>query len=110
MISLISDYFISSENRLYRRLEYTLQYAYALILKNHLLVALLQLSRGILQAVRRIGLYPPIIDLDPRSPIPITIIFNDVTIPPCIGRIRSFLSLVIKALGLPRNLALKHIK
>ena len=28
-----------------------------------------------------IGISSPIIDLDPRSPIPITIIFNDVTIP-----------------------------
>ena len=63
MVSLILNYLISFKNRISRRLEYTFQY-YLLILKNRLLVALLQKMS----------------DLDPRSPISITRISNDITI------------------------------
>ena len=68
MVSLILNYLISFNNRISRRLEYTLQY-YFLTLKNRLLVALLQKTS----------------DLDPRSPISITRISNDITIPSVIN-------------------------
>jgi hypothetical protein len=67
-------------------------------LKNRLLVALLQY-------------YLTSTDLDPRLPIPITRISNDITIPPGINGATSDLSvrcLVVRALGLPRSLALYH--
>lgn len=68
MVSLILNYLIYFKNRISRRREYTLQY-YLLILKNRLLVALLQKMS----------------DLDPRSPISITRISNDITIPSVIN-------------------------
>jgi hypothetical protein len=68
------------------------------ILKNRLLVALLQY-------------HLTYTDLDPRLPIPITRISNDITIPPGINGATfevSLKSLVVRALGVPRNLALYH--
>ena len=68
------------------------------ILKNRLLVALLQTYKS---------------DLDPRSPISISIISNDITLPPIINGANLQVALrilVIRALGLPRNLALEHLK
>jgi hypothetical protein len=50
-------------------------------------------------------------DLDPRSPISISIISSDITLPPVIngaGRIVSYITLVTRALGVPRNLTLMH--
>lgn len=97
MVYLIYNYLIYIKNRISRRLEYTIQY-YFLILKNRLLVALLQNK-----------IFKANSDLDPRSPISITSISNDITIPSVIneaGQQVSVLSLVIRALGLPRSLAL----
>ena len=78
-----------------RRLEYTLQYQLK-ILKNRLIVALLQYTTT---------------DLDPRLPIPITRISNDITIPPGVNGATfevSLKGLVVRALGLPRSLVLYH--
>jgi hypothetical protein len=50
-------------------------------------------------------------DLDPRSPISISIISSDITLPPVIngaGRKVSLTTLVTRALGFPRSLALIH--
>nr|YP_009722380.1 hypothetical protein [Morchella importuna]QGN66782.1 hypothetical protein [Morchella importuna] len=50
-------------------------------------------------------------DLDPRSPISISIISSDVTLPLVINRAGyqvSLITLVTRALGLPRSLALIH--
>ena len=49
-------------------------------------------------------------DLDPRSPISISIISNDITIPPIINGASynvSNTTLVTRALGVPRSLAIK---
>ena len=50
-------------------------------------------------------------DLDPRSPISISIISSDITLPPVINGANlqvSLRTLVTRALGLPRSLALLH--
>jgi hypothetical protein len=55
---------------------------------------------------------PALSDLDPRSPISVTIIFSDLTLPWVINQASqkvSFITLVTKALGLLRSLALLHI-
>jgi hypothetical protein len=65
------------------------------LLKNRLLVALLQ----------------TLSDLDPRSPIFLSSISSDITLPPVINgadHLVSLVTLVTRALGLSRNLVLKH--
>ncbi len=79
-----------------RRLEYTLQY--------------FKYWRTVYSLLFYSNTWRPT-DLDPRLPITIASISNDVTIPPGINGATlkvSLKSLVIRALGLPRSLALFH--
>jgi hypothetical protein len=88
----ISSLLNFSQEPVSRWLEYTLQ---LYKLKNRLLVALLQ----------------TLSDLDPRPPIYISDISSDITLPWVInqaGHLVSLMTLVTRALGLPRNLVLKH--